>query len=274
MATLNLRRFDINKIVKGNIVMLIGKKNTGKSYITKRIVYQQRDIPIACVISATEEENKFFGNMMPPIFIHYEYSSEIITRLLKRQKLVIAKMNKQKEQYGKSDIDPNCLLVLDDCLYDNSWGKDQNMRRIFMNGRHHKITMIFTSQFSLGIGPNLRAQVDFVFILRETYISNRKRLYEHYAGMFPSFDIFCQVMDQCTEDYNCLVIDNTTKSNKLEEQIYWYKADETPEFTLGAAKFWQYSNDNYNPDNTEEDDNIDNMGRKKNYQEIQIKKSY
>ena len=41
MATLNLRRFDINKIVKGNIVMLIGKKNTGKSYITKRIVYQQ-----------------------------------------------------------------------------------------------------------------------------------------------------------------------------------------------------------------------------------------
>ena len=101
MATLNLRRFDINKIVKGNIVMLIGKKNTGKSYITKRIIYQQRDIPIACVISATEEENKFFGNMMPPIFIHYEYSSEIITRLLKRQKLVIAKMNKQKEQYGK-----------------------------------------------------------------------------------------------------------------------------------------------------------------------------
>jgi hypothetical protein len=81
-------------------------------------------------------------------------------------------------------------------------------------------------------------------------------------------------MDQCTEDYNCLVIDNTTKSNKLEEQIYWYKADETPEFTLGAAKFWQYSNDNYNPDNTEEDDNIDNMGRKKNYQEIQVKKSY
>jgi hypothetical protein len=81
-------------------------------------------------------------------------------------------------------------------------------------------------------------------------------------------------MDQCTEDYNCLVIDNTTKSNKLEEQIYWYKADETPEFTLGAPKFWQYSNDNYNPDNTEEDDNIDNMGRKKNYQEIQVKKSY
>ena len=34
--------------------------------------------------------------------------------------------------------------------------------------------------------------------------------------MFPTFDIFCQVMDQCTEDYNCLVINNNAKSNKVE----------------------------------------------------------
>ena len=42
--------------------------------------------------------------------------------------------------------------------------------------------------------------------------------------MFPTFESFCQVMDQCTENYECLVINNNAKTNKLSEQIFWYKA--------------------------------------------------
>ena len=30
---------------------------------------------------------------------------------------------------------------------------------------------------------------------------NRKRLYENYAGITSSFEVFCQVMDQRTENY-------------------------------------------------------------------------
>ena len=78
-------------------------------------------------------------------------------------------------------------------------------------------------QYALGIPPNLRTNIDYVFILRENFVSKRKRLYEHYAGMFPNFEMFCQVMDQCTENYECLVINNNAKSNKLEDQIFWYK---------------------------------------------------
>jgi hypothetical protein len=39
-------------------------------------------------------------------------------------------------------------------------------------------------------------------------MTNRKILYDNYAGMFATFDDFCQVMDQCTNNYECLVIDN------------------------------------------------------------------
>ena len=80
-----------------------------------------------------------------------------------------------------------------------------------MNGRHWHILFIITMQFPLGIPPNLRTNIDYVFILRENIVSNRKRIYEHYAGMFPDFDKFCQVMDQCTENYECLVIHNNAK---------------------------------------------------------------
>ena len=40
--------------------------------------------------------------------------------------------------------------------------------------------------------------------------------------------MFFQVMDQCTENYECLVINNNAKSNKLEDQVFWYKAEKRP----------------------------------------------
>ena len=101
------------------------------------------------------------------------------------------------------------------------------MRALFMNGRHWKIMLCITMQYPLGIPPNLRTNIDYVFILREPYIANRKRIWENYAGMFPTFESFCQVMDQCTENYECLVIDNNAKSNQLRDQIFWYKANHT-----------------------------------------------
>ena len=100
---------------------------------------------------------------------------------------------------------------------------------------------LITMQYARGIPPNLRTTIDSVFILRENLVSNRKRLYESYAGVFPSFEIFCSVMDQCTENFECLVIHNNAKSNKLEDQVFWYKADIKPDFRIGAQALWDYS---------------------------------
>jgi hypothetical protein len=52
-------------------------------------------------------------------------------------------------------------------------------------------------------------------------------------------------MNQCTENYECLVINNNSKSNKLQDQVYWYKADSHPDFKIGGPQYWQFSNENY-----------------------------
>jgi hypothetical protein len=59
--------------------------------------------------------------------------------------------------------------------------------------------------------------------------------------MFPTFDAFAQIMDQCTENYECLVIHNNSKSNKLVDQVFWYKASPHPDFKLGSKEFWDLS---------------------------------
>ena len=275
-ANLQLKKFDMSKIGKGSVVVMIGKRNTGKSYLVQDLLYYKRDIPIGTVISSTESANQFYGDMMPKLFIHDEYNSEIVNNLVKRQMIVVKKMLKQQETFGKTNIDPYAFLVLDDLMYDTSWIKDKVIKSLFMNGRHYKLLFVITMQYSLGIPPALRSNIDYVFILRENYINNRKRLYEHYAGMFPSFEIFCQVMDQCTADYDCLVIDNTCKSNKIEDMVFWYHADQHPPFKLGSTEFWQHHSNNYNDDNDDlSDGNIDinKMPPKKGGFTVNVQKS-
>jgi hypothetical protein len=226
---------------KGPVIVLIGKRDTGKSFLVRDLLYHQQDIPIGTVISGTEEGNGFYSKLVPKLFIHNEYNTAIIENILKRQRLVLKEIKKEIEAYKRTTIDPRTFVILDDCLYDNSWARDKMMRLLFMNGRHWKVMLIITMQFPLGIPPNLRTNIDFVFILRENYISNRKRIYENYAGMFPTYESFGQVMDQCTENYECLVINNSSKSNKLQDQVFWYKADSHNDFKLGSKEFWDLS---------------------------------
>ena len=248
MAEIQLKKFSMKDITSDKVVVLIGKRDTGKSFLCKDLLYHHQSIPVGQVISGTEAANSFYGEIVPKLFIHDEFKPEIISNILKRQKSMVENMR------SNPNIDPRAFLILDDCLYDNSWIKDKNIRSVFMNGRHYKLLFILTMQFALGIPPNLRTNIDYVFILRENYVSNRRRIYEHYAGMFPTFEMFCQVMDQCTENYECLVINNNSKSNKLQDQVYWYKADARPSFKIGSQNFWKFSEENYDSNGSNEDD--------------------
>ena len=257
--TLELKKFDMKKIkfksteATGPVIVLIGRRDTGKSFLVRDLLYYQQDIPVGTVISGTEAGNGFYGKLVPKLFIHDEYNSSIIENILKRQKVVLKEMKKHKDTYKKeSDIDPRAFVIMDDCLYDSTWSRDKMMRLLFMNGRHWKIMLVITMQYPLGIPPNLRTNIDYVFILREPYIANRKRIFDNYAGMFPNFEAFAQVMDQCTENYECLVVDNNSKSNKLEDQIFWYKAENHSDFKLGNKEYWNLSKNINSDDESEE----------------------
>tara|TARA_A100001011_G_C14295973_1_gene838439 strand:- start:2005 stop:2838 length:834 start_codon:yes stop_codon:yes gene_type:complete len=255
---LELKKFNMKNITfrpnenQGPVIVLIGRRDTGKSFLVRDLLYYHQDIPIGTVISGTEAGNGFYGKIVPKLFIHDEYNAAIIENILKRQKIVLKQMKKEVEAYNRSSIDPRAFVILDDCLYDNSWAREKLMRLLFMNGRHWKIMLVITMQYPLGVPPNLRTNIDYTFILREPYLTNRKRIYENYAGMFTTFESFCQVMDQCTENYECLVISNNAKSNKLEDQIFWYKASAHGAFKLGSKEFWELSK-NLGSDDEEED---------------------
>lgn len=249
---LHLRKFDISTIDDNKVIVILGKRDTGKSFLVRDLLYHHRDIPIGTVVSATECANKFYSNIIPNIFIHEKPNPEIVANAMKRQDKLHRRIRKEMKHNGKSDIDPRAFLILDDCLAEGKrWIRHEAVQSAFLNGRHFNLLFVITLQYPMGLPPMLRGNIDYVFILRDNLISNRKRIYENYAGMFPSFDFFCQTVTACTNDYELLVINNNSKSNKLEDQVFWYKAQVHEPFHIGAKYFWDMC------ENSDEDEDED-----------------
>tara|TARA_Y100000310_G_scaffold300606_1_gene336419 strand:+ start:436 stop:1197 length:762 start_codon:yes stop_codon:yes gene_type:complete len=234
----------MSKIQSDSVCVFIGKRRSGKSFLIRDLLFHHRDIPIGTVISGTESMNKFYGNLIPSLFIHHDYNPMIVKNALERQKTVIR----------QNIRDTRAFLLLDDCQHVKSWIREKTTLELFMNGRHYNLLFILAMQYVLGITPELRGNIDYTFILKANNISDKKKIYINYAGVFPTFEMFRQVMNQCTENYECLVIDNTSLSSKTEDQVFWYKADDHPNFRIGMPEFWEYHNINYNDSDDENND--------------------
>lgn len=233
---MHLRKFDMASVPSDSVVVVIGKRATGKSFVVRDLLHRHRDVPIGCVVSLTESVQPFYQHFIPPALIHTEYTPEVVDILVDRQMALRQARHDDvaaiDDTVGGSHVDPRAFLVLDNCLMDSSWTRDERIRRLFMNDRSLRLLFVITIPHPLGIPPILLAEIDYIFILRETNLSTRKRTYQHYANVFPTFDVFCQVMDQCTDDYGCLVIDNTARSIQLEDRVFWYKAPTHGEFRM------------------------------------------
>jgi len=245
-VTVQLKKFDMNMIKDDKVILFIGKRNTGKSILVLDYLYGHQGYPIGTVISPTDDFNCTYRPHVPSIFIHDEYTPELMEQILTRQKNICRNCKSDPKYAG---VDPRTFVVLDDCLADSTeWVKDKNIRWIFMNGRHAHVTFILTMQYCMGITPSLRTNVDYIFICKEPKIGNQKRLYEHYAGMFPCFEMFRVALNRCTKDRGCLVIDNSSNSDKLEDQVFWYRANiNKPDwntFKMCYPIFWK-NNDVY-----------------------------
>ena len=90
---LELKKFDMSQITNDKVVVLIGKRDTGKSFLCRDVLYHHKDIPVGQVISGTEGANHFYQRIVPKLFIHNEFTTEIIQNMLKRQKLMLNKVN-------------------------------------------------------------------------------------------------------------------------------------------------------------------------------------
>ena len=246
---LPIREFKLEWMVADPAIVLIAKRGSGKSWVVRSILeyLSKKGIPAGIVVSKTEHMNPFYSDFFPDTFIHPEYKTELFEKLLHRQEKMCQKY-KEKLDHDKK-VDPRAICVMDDCLASKgSWVNDKPISELLFNGRHYKLTYILTMQFPLGIKPELRLNFDYVFLLADDSNTNIKRLYDHYASMFPNLNAFKQVFEELTKDYGCMVIVNRGNRTNLLDKIFWYRADKTSATTFGGKQFNDYHNNNYDKD--------------------------
>lgn len=227
--TIHLKEFDIKsvtfRICSAPRVLIIGRRSTGKTTLVGRILEHHQDIlSRGTVIAGLKEEKTFYSKYVEKSCIYNEYDASIIENALERKKEIIRQIEENDGTEKNNSVIPRSCVVMDNCFFDITWYREKNVQLLLLNGCVFKIMTIITMDYPFGIPPVLRCNIDYVFILKESYIKHRKRIWEHYCGNLISFEKFSTLMDKYTTNYDCLVINYTNRTWKIEEIFSWLKA--------------------------------------------------
>lgn len=94
------------------------------------------------------------------------------------------------------------ILIFDDVLSNFNFSKSYNFKNLIFNHRHLNTTIIMAVQYGLNIPPDIRANMDYVFLYKDNYDNNK--LYERFGGLFQNKEEFNQSMNKLN-DYTYIV---------------------------------------------------------------------
>lgn len=245
-----------SRFVLGNYVV------THNSWVIRDIMYYTRDIPMGVVFSASESANPFFGDFFPDTFVHNTFKPDVLNGIIKQQKEL---MHRAKEtglsEDGKHPSN-NTIVVMDDVAHlSKQWTKDQCIKDVFFNGRHYNIFLVFAMQYAREVPPNIRTNIDYVFMFNDFCRKNRQKLYEDYCGFCQDFKSFDSIYSQIAKDHTCLVVTTNGVSPKIEDNLFWYRAKPREPFKVGSKQLWKYHDMWYNKRHDEEDSPADDVDR-------------
>lgn len=134
---LDIKYWDPSTMRDGAVVLIVGRRGSGKSTVAADILSYKRDSQRGICISGTERENEYWGKHIPNCFIHYDYKDSITKDLFSMQK-------KCKKRLGHCEP---AFAIYDDIMFDKRFVKSKYTRQVFMNGRHSNIFCLVTAQW-------------------------------------------------------------------------------------------------------------------------------
>ena len=237
IINIKIRQFEPDKMIPDKNCLIVGPQYSGKTHLLKNLLYYI-NTPFALLAHPNEFATETYGNMLPKQCKLDELNKDVLHKFCNRSRTLI-EFNKRYER----KLDGQSCLVLDNCvpdLIDMKWDKNADFKFLFRAGKDANISTIITAPYPLKMPQYYLSAIDYVFILRDTNKKNKKLLFDMFGGMFDTIEQFNSVMNQCTADHGCMVIDCTRLSGNLNDSVYWYKAPhELRKFYMGSPKLWE-----------------------------------
>lgn len=228
--TTNIKKYKPKEMPEHAVVVAIAKRRSGKSFLIRDFLYNQRKRFFAGIaMSGTEAGNHFYEKEvgLPKKFIYNDFDEAALEKMVNRQR--------ELAQAGKAQP---VFIILDDLGFDKKIFNKPIMRQLLLNGRHWKITLYIMLQYALDVSPSIRSNIDIVILLKDNV--NREKLYKTFFQMVPNIHQFNAIMDATTDNFKALILDNTSTSTHIGDCIFWYKAKKRAPFRIGHASFYDF----------------------------------
>lgn len=210
------------------------------------ITHQQRVILICP--TANSSANPIYTSLkyLAPEDIHLEYNPEIILNLIEEVEQIKEEI-KERDEYKKAysnfvnknikylkreemellyenefispedmpplkyEVMPIIFLILDDLIGDGKAFKAGNnvMSNLCIKHRHYGINLLYASQYSKGIPPMIRSNIDIYCLFKFANVNSVvEKIYPEVSGLVKEHE-FIEMYEEATKDpHNCLVLDN------------------------------------------------------------------
>lgn len=215
----NIRKFKMSSCKPNRVFLIIGKRGSGKSLLLLDALHKTSNLlDFALAMTSTVPTQKQLSKHIAPQYVRMGgYNHDVAEKFLQVAKALVK--NKARRR--------NMALILDDCIGgDNGkFLKGSTISDLVLNGRHFHSSLYITTQYLMTIPPAIRSNSDYVFVLAESSRVVRKKIWETFFGMISTFNEFEKFFSVATQHYSALVVDTTRSSNKIEDCVFWYKAN-------------------------------------------------
>jgi len=230
-----LEYFDLRFIDADPTIVIIANMNhedQARTLIKSTLshLYETKKIDECIIISPAK--NSVYVNISCKVYD----DTKIITKILETQ---------------RHRIETNCInmkhvaVVLDNCLESNWKDNSEAIQELCMNSNSYRITLIIRMMYPHDIPPDVRYQFDYTFMAHNC---NMKSLYNYYAQVFPSYNLFNQTISQINEDSEMLTIVGTHKI--YLDKAYYYKNTPNEEIMIPVIELLnssQQDTETYSP---------------------------
>lgn len=232
--TINPLEVDFKNLLEKNknfFMMLCGKRRTGKTFLLRDILYQTKDwYEDVHIFSSTMEYQQDVYDFCPRANAYNEFRPDIIESIYKQQRSRLSGMS-QSEKKDKHLR----LIILDDVAHLKKVINCPILKELATAGRHNNFCVILITQYLKLFEPTIRQNNDLVFTFPMSGTNLEVFAKDYILGKTnrEKMDILSSIVRQ---EFTCCMVDLASKSLKLEDSVYAYKAKEVPKFKIGAEK--------------------------------------
>ena len=229
---LQIQRWDPSTLGKHPRILLVGRSGSGKSVALMDILSHMADsIDLCLLFSPTTDSIDSFRKVAPTSCIHPGgLNLEVVETALR--------LNRENAERKKAR---ELFIVADDvAATDKKLLSSPVMRDGLMNGRHASCGWAISLQYCMDVPVDARSQFQIIVVCAENNQMNRRRIWQQFAGVVPTYRQFDTIMQTATQDHSCLIIDNTNPSATIQTSLFHWKARlNPPPFKLCKPVYWR-----------------------------------